>query len=337
MRTSLYTVTIDKYSIASDSDRSAVDVAWEAVLTNSKRAKNLKSLIARSSSENYVSKSKMGLLHRCVLGLTRLETKDLLESVPNHIIDEKDTVGRTPLYLAARRGDIQAVSLLLGAEADQNSKTNSGHSILTAAIMSGNTECIWKILHRGCDINDQSQDGYTPLHYCCRYDADISIIKALLDGGADRNAQTALGHTPLMIATFNKRTSIAKFLIDNHVKLNIQGKDGASALHFAVMSGDHPTIRHLLSKGVNHLLKTTKDETVLHILAQRNGDYQTLRNLEVLFDLGGMNVDDVTRGKRAALTALQIAETSARNGCDDDWLKMFRNLIMKIREVVGSS
>lgn len=313
--------------IVSNVDRSAVDIAWEAVLTTSKGAKNFKNLIALSSSENYVSKSKMGLLHKCVLGLTPLEIKDLLESVPDHAIDEKDAEGQTPLYWAARRGDVQAVSLLLGAGADQDSKNKRGASILTAAIMSGNTECIWKILQSGCDITYQQKDGYTPLHHCCRYDVNINIIKAILDRGADRNAQTSLGHTPLMIATFNRRTAMAEFLIDSHVELNMQGKNGGCALHFAVMSGDHQTVHHLLSKGANHVLKTTNDETLLHILAQRNGDFETVRSLE-LFDLRDMNVDDVTRKK--ALTALQIAESN--HECDANWLEMFRDLIMKIRE-----
>lgn len=292
----------------------------------------------------------MGLLHRCVLDLTRLELKDLLGSVPNHAINEKDAEGQTPLYWAARRGDVQAVSLLLGAGADQNSKNNRGSTILTAAIMSGNTGCIWKILQSERDINHRQKNEYTPLHHCCRHDVDISIIKALLDRGADLNAQTALGHTALMIATFNTRTPIAEFLINNHAQLNIQGKDGASALHFAVMSGDFRTVRHLLSNGANHLLKTvTNDETVLHILARRKGDCETVRALQ-LFDLRDLNVDDVTR--REGLTALQIAEMNSKSnsnvnantnsnkegGCesaDAEWLELFRDLVEKIHSRGG--
>lgn len=336
--------------IASNPDRSAVEIAWEAFLTADKIAKKLENLIVLSSSENYVSQSKMGLLHRCVLGLTRLDIKDFLESFPNQAIDEKDADGQTPLYWAARRGDVQTVSLLLEAGADQNSKNNSGGSILTAAIKSGNTECIWKILRSGCDINHAQKDGYTPLHHCCRHNADLSIIRALLDRGANLTAQTSLGHTPLMIATFNKLTPIAQHLITTHLhhhlrptELNIQGKDGASALHFAAMSGDHQTAQQLLHAGANHLLKTTNDETFLHVLAQRSGDCDSIRALEE-FGLKGLSVGDITR--KRGLTAMQIAEKEAKAEAhsgggggegEGEWLEMFRGLVGRVAggEAVG--
>lgn len=307
-------------------NRSAVEIAWEAVLTNSKAAKNLKMLVAFSSSENYVSDSNLSRLHRSVLGISRFEIKPLLENMPYHAIDEKDVEGQTPLYWAARRGDVQAVSLLLGAGADSNSKNNRGTSILTAAIMSSNTECIWKILESGCNVNCQQKDGYTPLHHCCRYDVHISIIKVLLNRGADRNAKTVLGHTPLMIATFNVHTAAAMFLIEYHIDLDIQGKDEACALHHAAMSGDHEVVRHLLQHGADPLLKTANGETLLHFIAQRNGDYETLRSVEP-FDLRGINVEDVTRKQK--LSALQIAEK--HHGGDADWLRLFKSLIEKVR------
>ena len=311
--------------LLANSNRSAVDIAWEAVLTNNKAAKNLQLLVAFSSSDNYALESNLSLLHRSVLGISRFEIKPLLDDMPYHAIDEKDVEGQTPLYWAARRGDVQAVSLLLGAGADRNSKNNRGTSILTAAIMSSNTECIWKILETGFNVNYQQKDGYTPLHHCCRYDVDISIIKALLNRGADRNAKTRLGHTPLMIATFNVHTATAEFLIESHIDLDIQGKDGGCALHHAAMSGDHQVVRHLLKQGANHLLKTANGETLLHFLAQRNGDYEILRSVDS-YDLRGINVEDVTKQK---LSALQIAEK--HHGGDTDWIKLFRSLIEQVR------
>lgn len=305
--------------------RSAVDIAWEACLVNDKTAKHLKSLISLSSSDNYALKSNLSLLHKTVLHLNSLGIKQLLESVSKNCIDEKDADGQTPLHWAARRGDVQAVSLLLEAGADSNKKNKRGAGVMTAAIMSGNAQCIWKILDSGCDISYRQKDRYTPLHHCCRYGVDISIVKALLKLGADRNAQTELGHTPLMIATFNSLSATAEFLINSNVDLDIQGKDGGYALHYAVVSGDHKTARNLLGKGADHLLKTVKGETLLHFLAQRQGDYEMVRSLN-LFDLDGIDVEDVTTKRE--FTALQMAEMHYEG--DAEWLQMFKELIKKI-------
>ncbi len=201
--------------------RSAIDIAWEAFLVDDKTAKHLESLITLSSSDNYALKYNLGLLHKSVLRLNSLEIKPLLESVQEHSIYEKDADGQTLLYWAARRGDTQAVSLLLEAGADMNSKSKREAGVLIAAIMSRNTQCIWTILRCGCDISYRQKNGYTPLHHCWRYGVDISVVKALLELGADRNAQTKLDHTSLMIATFNSLTDIAEILINSNVDLDI--------------------------------------------------------------------------------------------------------------------
>lgn len=287
---------------------------------------NLKRLLAFSSSEYYVSKFNLGLLHRSVLGLNHLGIKPLLEGISRDAIDEKDANGQTALYWAALRGDSQAVSLLLGAGAANSSMNNHGAGILTAAIMSSNGWCVLEVLKNGCDTNYTQADGYTPLHHSCRYNLDVSIVRALLGRGADKNAKTALGHTPLMIATFNMRTAVAKFLIDCDVSIDIQGKDGGCALHHAIMAGDHHTVHYLLEHDANYRLKTMDGETLLHFLAQRNGDQEMIRILS-LFDLDGIDVGGVTRSKN--LTALQAAEL--HHECDVLWLDLFTALVWKIR------
>ncbi|MCJ1230361.1 Ankyrin-2 [Toensbergia leucococca] len=303
----------------------AVNIAWEAVLANNKVAKNLQNLLALSSREDYMRQCELKLLHRSVLGLNSINLHFLLEEIPSHTIDEKDADGQTALFWAAIRADSQAVSLLLGAGADFNSQNNHGVRILTAAIMSNDTCCVQKILTSGADINYVQADGYTPLHHSCRYGVDVEILKALLDRGANTNARTRLGHTPLMIATFNMRTATAKVLIDRGVDLDIQGKDGGSALHYAVMTGNHDTVIHLLEKKANHRLKTKSGETILHFLAQRNGDLQLIQSLES-FDLEDIDVEATDQAQKR--TALQVAELHHR--CDFDWLESFKALIEKI-------
>lgn len=250
----------------------------------------------------------------------------MLEQSPDYAIDEKDVNGQTALYWAALRADIQATTYLLRAGADANIKNNRGAGILTAALMSSDASCVQEILGYGCEVNYTDGDGYIPLHHSCRYGLDVGVVKALLDRGADKNAKTMLGHSPLMIATFNKCTAIAKFLIDSQVDLDMQCKDGGYALKTALMVGDYDTVSYLLEHHANHRLKTKANETLLHFAAYRHGDQKLIRTLEQ-FSLKGIDIEE--KGGPRKQTPLQVAEM--HRDCDPTWLAMFKALLLNIR------
>ena len=319
-------VLINHSYVLTNLERSAVDIAWDALLTNKKYARKLVCLQRYSSGEKYVKKYKMGHLHKKVLGLGGSDLKRSLENSYDCPIDEKDAYGQTALYWAALSANMQAVSDLLRGGADCNIKSNSGHGILTAALMSNNSSCVRKILEFGCEVNYTDAEGYTPLHHSCRYSVNIDVIEALLDRGADKNAKTMLGHSPLMIATFNKQTVTARFLIDSQADIDMQGKDGRCALHFAVMAGDHETVRNLLEHRANHRQKSKSNETLLHFVAERNEDLEMIRTLEP-FSLRGINPED--KSKPRMVTALQAAEKHPIY--DKDWFKLFDALVSRVR------
>lgn len=283
-------------------------------------------LLPFSSLENFVTKYQMGPLHRSVLGFAGTSIRESLKCSHDFAIDAKDSRGQTALYWAALRGDSQAVSYLLQAGADVNMKNSHGSGILTAALISNDIVCIKAILKSGCEVNYTDADGYTPLHHSCRHGLNVTVMKSLLNSGIDKNAKTKLGHSALMLATFNKQTAAAKFLIDQEVDLNTQAKDGACALHYAVMVGDHVTVRYLLDRQANHNFKTTSNETILHVTAQRNGDHELLSILES-FSLDGIDVE--AKSKPKMLTALQTAEIL--RDVDVDWWDRFKELVFKIR------
>lgn len=310
----------------SNLDRSAVDIAWESHLAKNKAEGTVECLLSFSSLENFVTKYQMGPLHQSVLGSAGTNMQELLKCSHNFAIDQKDSRGQTALYWAALRGDMQAVSYLLAAGAAINMKTNHESGILTAALISNNVPCIETIMKSGCEVNYTDADGYTPLHHCCRHGLNTAIIESLLKSGNDKNGTTKLGHSALMLATYNKKTAAAKFLIDQEVDLNTQGKDGGSAIHYAVMVGDHDTVRYLLTRQANHRCKTNSNETILHFAAQRNGDYELLRVLES-FDLSGIDVE--ARSKPKMLTALQTAE--ALREVNRHWWERFKELIARIK------
>ena len=308
-------------------DRSAVDIAWEAALSGNKLAQGLGVLLAQSSGHRYAEKFNLSLLHRTVLGLGRMDMKTLLESTSMSEIENTDEDGQTPLYWAALRGDYQALSLLIEAGANINASNKHGARILTAAIILGDSRCLQKIMETpNCEINYMQLDGYTPLHLSCRHNVHLQVIEYLVRHGANRTARTNLGHTPLMIATFNLRSAVCKYLIDDMDvdDLDIQGNDGGCALHHAVMAGDYQTIHLLLESGANHRLKTRSGETLLHFAAQRSGDQEIIRILEQ-FDLEGIDPEDKNR---FGYTALQIAES--QHSGDVNWIQMFRVLVQNV-------
>ena len=130
----------------------------------------------------------------------------LLENGAN--VDASRTDGNTPLYVAVREGHVEPVELLLKKKANVNaSRTDDGATPLHAAAVSGHVDVVKLLLKldNKADINARKSNLYTPLHSAIRHEhvddsRAIAIVKLLLESGADKNAKSHLGETPLKLA-----------------------------------------------------------------------------------------------------------------------------------------
>jgi ankyrin repeat protein len=59
-------------------------------------------------------------------------------------------------------------------------------------------ESIQKAIAEGCDVNETSLYGFTPLMFAAILNDDLSIVRMLIDNGAFIDAETKDGMTPLM-------------------------------------------------------------------------------------------------------------------------------------------
>ncbi len=94
-------------------------------------------------------------------------------------------------------------------------------------------------------------DGWSALHRACRMGHE-HVAKALLDGkyegrGATVNLRNKHGWTALMVASFRGLESIVRLLLSRGAKQELQCDDGYTALHNAVLHGDHSGVVALLS------------------------------------------------------------------------------------------
>ncbi len=105
--------------------------------------------------------------------------------------------------------------------------------------------------------------GFNALHHAVS-SSDISIIKFILDNGADIDAITDQGFTPLVIATLNKRVNVATYLIKEGANLNFVSKANWSLIHYASYFNCPRLVKIYLKYDLPINLKTNLGQTALH-------------------------------------------------------------------------
>lgn len=78
-------------------------------------------------------------------------------------VNARDSMGRTPLHVAAEGSPVKVVALLLDSGADVAARNEFGQTALHAAAMYGSTAVLELLLDRGADPNAADEEGWTPL------------------------------------------------------------------------------------------------------------------------------------------------------------------------------
>ena len=133
------------------------------------------------------------------------EVRSLLKSGAD-VNQEIPGIGVTALMIAAGRGDLEMVKVLLAAGANPNAAGGVAHggfwTILTSAMNPKNTnrlEVVDTLLAAGAKLNPQPGFPESPLQAAVKRN-DIEMLKALLQRGSDVNWENEIGTTALVSA-----------------------------------------------------------------------------------------------------------------------------------------
>ena len=119
-------------------------------------------------------------------------------------INTQDSQGRTALHLAAWRGSWDMIERLASKGGDLKVKDHQGRTLLHHAAIGGNFELVARLLEDedAQRFHVEDRDGWTPLHWACRSEANAEVV-GLLKHGTGFRQRTRDDWTPENISIFH--------------------------------------------------------------------------------------------------------------------------------------
>lgn len=99
-------------------------------------------------------------------------------------------------------------------------------------------------------LNDQDNEGNTPMHYATS-NLKHNIISALVVAGVCPDTKNYIGRSPIMLAAADGSEEILTILAESNANLNAQDEEGDTALHIAIYALQTKCCELLLSFGAN--------------------------------------------------------------------------------------
>lgn len=117
---------------------------------------------------------------------------------------------------------------------------------LFQAIIDGRFEVLEVFIRKSGNVNIKGKMGWTPL-YCvvALGKCNITALKMLLDAGADINAETEDGSTPLHEAACWRKVECVRFLVEHGADPKTKNEFGLTPLDYARASENKPVIEYL--------------------------------------------------------------------------------------------
>jgi hypothetical protein len=183
-----------------------------------------------------------------------------------------------PLYYAALCGFHDLVGHLI-TKHPQDVNADGGYCVrpLLAALAGEHFQTAELLRRNGADPDVRGRYGRNPLHGAA-YSGNSEVVRLLIEYGAaaaDVNARDSGGSTPLLLASEGHNFgdgSVVRLLLEHGADINVQNHFGRTPLHRASFRGALEVVRLLLGHGADVEAKNNIDKTALQIAADEGHD-----------------------------------------------------------------
>ncbi|MBN3306594.1 UACA protein, partial [Amia calva] len=174
-----------------------------------------------------------------------------------------DVEGRSAFHLAATRGHLDCLNLILGHNVDITATDATGKNALHLAARNGQSLCVQKLLQHNCPVGNVDLQGRTALHDAVMAGC-ASSVKLLCDSGSSVNAKDFDGRTPLVLATQMCHPKICQLLLERGADISIRDKQNKTALMLGCEYSCREAVEVLLQSGADVTAKDVFDHDSYH-------------------------------------------------------------------------
>ena len=179
-------------------------------------------------------------------------------------------VGATPYWLAAKYGEPEIMRLLVEHGADPKRVAKDGSNPLLAGINARNNTQLGQLFGRRDRTDTPTEFAARPADEDERITLAVATIACEL--GDDPNAASKMGATPLSEAVSRGYESVVRLLIDHGANVNTPARGGLTPLHIAAQGGYDSIIRLLVAKGAAVDAKNARGMTPLAMTSLKVND-----------------------------------------------------------------
>eukprot|EP01036_Dinobryon_divergens_P031629 gene31629-41062_t len=175
--------------------------------------------------------------------------------------------GNTPLHAAAHEGHSDVVTLLLKRGANRNLVSKAERKPIDAARANGHYKIVSLL-----DSKPSGMHAQGPILFEAAERGNLTEVTAALDAGADVNWQNEdrTDCIALFIAARNFHEDVMTLLLDWGANPNLASKNGTTALHMTAQRSSRDVVALLMDRGADpNLVEQRHGETALHWAAEK--------------------------------------------------------------------
>ncbi|XP_067118441.1 ankyrin repeat domain-containing protein 7-like [Centruroides vittatus] len=181
----------------------------------------------------------------------------LLEKNPN--VNDQDINGKTPLMKAIEGYHEKAVYLLIEADADINLTDRGENTAIHIALKTGQYDVAQHLLQYTTEVNIANKDGITALHILAETKC-VKLAKRFIHHGASVESKDKKLRTPLMLACKKGYFPMISLLLKNRSDVTAEDSKGWTASDYASIA-KHTQVMNILEQHARSGISTFTDET----------------------------------------------------------------------------